>query len=211
MNKTIGIWIAVFAGTFALLFVLIKTTAPKDTSHVYPETTVIRENDHVRGNPSAPGLLVEYGDFQCPGCAGFEPLLQQLSTELGDKMVLVYRYFPLPGHKHAIISSRYAEAAGMQGKFWEMHDRLFAEQQHWQGLDDPTSTFLQYAKDLGLDTDKLKRDADSESVAARISDSLAEAKQLELPGTPSFFVNGRLVHPQSYDELKALIENSPGR
>jgi protein-disulfide isomerase len=108
----------------------------------------VRESDHVLGSLSAPVVIVEYADFQCPTCQMVSPLLHQLVEEGEGKVAVVFRYFPLPQHEHAIPAARAAEAAGLQGKFWEMHDTLFENQATWEKNTNPATVFGEYARQM---------------------------------------------------------------
>jgi formate-nitrite transporter family protein len=142
--------------------------------------------DHLRGDPAAPVTLVEYGDFECPYCRALEPILGELRERLGDQLLLVFRHFPLTSsHPHAFRAAQAAEAAGAQGKFWEMHDLLFANQ---QALED--EHLEAYAADLGLDTarfaDELRDGVHAERVREDVRTGLASG----VPGTPTLFLDG---------------------
>lgn len=169
----------------------------------------VRETDHVLGTTSAPVIVVEYADFQCPTCAVFSPMLNQLVTDEAGKVAVVYRYFPLPQHKNAVTAARAAEAAGIQGKFWEMHDILFKNQTAWENIVEPKAFFGEYAKVLGIDTTQFASDYDSNAVANRVSQDAADATQNNLTYTPTLFVQGlRITNPQSYEELKQVVEKA---
>lgn len=205
MTKQLLIWGGVFVATFAVIFLLVKYSAPKPEQTEYPEVNILSATDHLRGNPEAKARLIEYGDFQCSGCAQAEPLLQQLSQEYGDKLVIAYRDFPLPNHKHAMLAARYAEAAGLQGKYWEMHDAIFAGQAEWSGKSDADPVFRSYAETLKLDLAKLQQDLDSEVVKNNIEDEKNSAAKFNINSTPTFFLNAKKIQPRSFDEFKSLI------
>ena len=171
----------------------------------------VRASDQVLGTTSAQVIIVEYADFQCPTCQTFSQMLNQLvSDELG-KVALVYRYFPLPQHKNAVTAARAAEAAGLQGKFWEMHDILFKNQTAWGNIVDPTTFFREYAKVLGIDTAKFASDYASNAVANRVAQDAADAKRNRLTYTPTLFVQGEQIdNPKSYEELKQVVERMGG-
>ena len=100
-------------------------------------------SDWIRGNGEARAVVVEYSDFQCPACAAYEPVVDRMLEELGDQVVLVYRHYPLTSiHNNAQLAAQAAEAAGLQGKFWEMHDQLFLQQTVWSEVKDPTDMFV---------------------------------------------------------------------
>ncbi|MEK7582818.1 MAG: thioredoxin domain-containing protein [Patescibacteria group bacterium] len=208
MTKTIGIWIGVFVATFAVLFLLVKYSAPKPEQAEYPEVSVIAASDHIRGNPDAKVRLIEYGDFQCPGCGQAEPFLQQLTKDYGDKLAFVYRDFPLPSHKHAERAARYAEAADLQGKYWEMHDAIFAGQNEWSGKADADPIFRGYAETIKLDMTKLQQDIESEVVKNNVEDDKKGATKFNVNSTPTFFLNTKKIQPSNYDEFKALIDRA---
>ncbi len=168
---------------------------------------VVDANDRVKGKTEAPHTLVEYSDFQCPACKAYQPMLQQLMAENSDKVRLVYRHYPLRSiHPNAQAAAEAAEAANKQGKFWEMHDVLFNTQTDWSTLRDPKSKFEEYARSLGLNVDQFKADQDSKETSNKIDADYLSGTQSGVQGTPTFFLDGKLItSPQSYEELKALV------
>ncbi len=161
------------------------------------DPTVVREDDWRKGNTVDPAVtIIEYADFQCPGCAGFAPLLEQLVTAHPDDVQIVYRHFPLTSiHANAQLSAEAAEAAGAQDKFWEYHALLFARQADWSSLDAAAARqfFIDLAAELELDVDQFAAELDEGTHTARVSASEQEAMTLGLPGTPSAIVNGQIV------------------
>ena len=149
---------------------------------------------HVRGNPNAPVTVEEFGDFQCPSCGNYYPELKKIESEYGDKLKVIFREYPLvPLHEHSLLAAQAAEAAGLQGedKFWAMHDKLYENQAKWTEAKDLMPFFVDYAKQIGLDTDRFMKDLNGEKVAARIFQDGKRVHALGLNGTPSFFVNGK--------------------
>jgi protein-disulfide isomerase len=149
--------------------------------------------DHVFDNAEEKVVFVEYGDFQCPGCGAAHPNLKTLLEEYGDKITFVFRNLPLTSiHPNARVAAASAEAAGLQGKYWEMHDRLYEAQSSWQSLDAQTRTpiFSSYARELGLDEEKFKTDLASTAVNQKISFDQALAKKVGAQATPAFFLDG---------------------
>jgi len=205
--KKLFIWfltagIVVFAGFKAWKWV----TAP--TPEVAGETTEVTEIDWVKGDPEGKVVLVEYGDFQCPACANYAPLVKKLSEETPVGLKVVYRHLPLTSiHRNAIVAARAAEAAGRQGKFWEMHDLLYEKQTEWSDERNAKDKFVEYAKVLGLDEEKFKSDFDSEDVRKRIESDSLKASQMGLSSTPTFFLNGEKVQPRSFEEFKDLVDD----
>jgi protein-disulfide isomerase len=176
-----------------------------------PEVAVtpieIAETDWVKGDSQAKTVLLEYGDYQCPACATYLPLVNRLLEETPQGLKVVYRNFPLlQVHKNAMSSSRAAEAAGKQNKFWEMHGKLYVTQDEWKDVGDPKSKFSEYAKELGLDEQKFLNDFDSQEVANKITADIASGNVLRINSTPTFFLNGKKISPRSYEQFKSLID-----
>ncbi len=154
----------------------------------------VNAGDHKRGNTSAEIVLVEYGDFECPHCGHAHPLVKRLLDERGDELNFVFRNFPLREmHPHAYISAIAAEAAGKQGKFWEMHDLIFENQEKLSA-----GFLLSLAKDLALDPVQFANDSESSDVRSKIEADWESGIRSGVNGTPTFFLNGSLL--RSYDE-----------
>lgn len=172
-----------------------------------PKELEITSSDHVQGNADALITLVEYGDFQCPSCAAYNPLTKQLKQEFGDKLRFVFRHYPLTQiHEHAWAAAKASEAANKQGKFWEMYTMLFEKQADWSKTKDELAIFSEYAKILGLNVDTFKKDFASSDVENRVHIDQVTGDSLGVNGTPTFYVNGRLINlPGSYDAFKGVI------
>ncbi|CAN5822088.1 hypothetical protein BH18ACI4_BH18ACI4_18070 [soil metagenome] len=163
---------------------------------------------HAIGPEGAPVTLEEFGDFQCPPCALLHPVLKTMEKEFGSRLRVIFREYPLvPAHPHALVAARSAEAAGAQGKFLEMHDQLFENQRTWHEQFDARPTFEGYAKKLGLDLERFKRDVTSQSIEERIFLDGKRAHALGVKGTPTVFLNGREVPFESLapEKLRVLI------
>ncbi len=173
-------------------------------------TLEIKANDWASGNPEAKATLVEYLDFECEACGAYYPLVTQLKKEYQDSLRLVIRYFPLPGHKNSRTAAYAVEAAGKQGKFWEMYNILFTKQQEWSEQQVANQNqFEKYALEAGINIEQWRNDVKSEEVMKRVDDSYNEAVSLNLQGTPSFFLNGkRIDNPQGYEDFKRLIDEA---
>ncbi|HST53864.1 MAG TPA: thioredoxin domain-containing protein [Pyrinomonadaceae bacterium] len=152
-------------------------------------------NPHVRGVESAAVTLEEFGDFECPACGGLDPGLRNISKDYGDRVRLIFREFPLQMHKYSFIAARAAEAAGAQGKFWEMHDMLYDHQEDWKDAPEPRDIFNSYATKLGLDVEKFKTDLERQDLADRIKQDYDRGVSLNVRGTPTLFVNGEELMP----------------
>ncbi len=168
------------------------------------------EPAHKLGPDSAPVHLEEFGDFECPPCGLLHPILVQMHKEFGDKLQITFREFPLvPAHQHAIAAASAAEAAGLQGKFWEMHDVIYENQKTWHEAFDVRPIFEGFAKQIGLDVERFKRDINGEPVAQRIFQDGKRGHSLGVKGTPTVFMNGREVPFESLpaEKLRVVIQN----
>lgn len=174
------------------------------------ETLVLKESDQVKGEANAPVTIIEYSDFQCPACAAYQPILKQLLADPDSGIRFAYRHFPLSNiHRNAELAARAAEAAGKQGKFWEMHDTLFENQKSWAEASSARSVFAEYANKIGLDISKFESDLDSVEVKEKVYTDAESGNALTVRGTPTFFVNGtKIKNPQSYEEFVSIIKNS---
>lgn len=160
--------------------------------------------DRAKGNLESKHLLVEYGDFQCPSCAGVYPHVESLLEKVGDEIAFVYRNFPLASlHPNALAAATAAEAAGKQGKYWEMYEFLFTNQNDWQDASPSNrqDTFTQYADRLQLDTDKFAEDYDSAEIKKKINFDMALGSKDKVSGTPTFFFNGERLP----DDIEAAL------
>jgi len=159
----------------------------------------------------APVQLEEFGDYQCPPCGAFHPIAQRVLTQYGDRVRFSFRNFPLPIHKFAHEAARAAEAAGLQGKFWEMHDLIYEKQAEWKDATEARPFFLKCAEQLGLDKNRFLQDIDGSVVSMRVAQDQYLGKSRGVSGTPSLFLNGREVPFEqfmNYDTLRALIDGA---
>lgn len=154
------------------------------------------------GPEKAAVTLVEFSDFQCPFCARVGPTLQQVREAYPDQVRIVFKHLPLDFHSKAWPAAAAAEAAGRQGKFWEMHDKIFANQNAMA-----PEKYAEWARELGLDLARFEKDRVSADVKARIDADKKEAAQLGATGTPSFFVNGKYTSgAKPFETFKELID-----
>lgn len=166
---------------------------------------------HVRGAANATVTLIEFGDFQCPACAAYHPVLKALLERFPDDLELQFHHFPLVSiHPNALPAGVAAEAAAEQGRFWEMNDMLFENQNAWAFLPNPDPVFVEYARALALDIDRFESDLRSDELQTRVLADGRMANQMGLGGTPSFFVNGRqlLALPSSLAEFERIITDA---
>lgn len=210
MNRFWIILTVVIIGLIGLFFAVRQEDTNPDIQ-VEGDVTKVLKTDHVRGNKNADVVLIEYADFQCPGCAAYYPILKSLEETYSDRVAFVYRHFPLTQiHPNAFAAARAAEAAGKQGKFFEMHDKLFETQSVWgQATSNQQSLFEGYAEELGLDSKQFSDDYASADVADRINlDVSSGQSELEVNSTPTFILGGKKLspNPQDKDAFAKLIE-----
>lgn len=195
--------LVVVVGGMITLFAL--TNKPKaSTGPTADSSKLIAANSHTTGSGDV--TIVEFGDFQCPACGAAFPNVQRIMQEYNGKVKLVFRNFPLQMHPNAIPAARAAEAAGLQGKFWPMYEKLYQTQADWENSTDPSNIFSGYAKELGLDVDKFNADMASDAVLKTIQADQSDGNALGITGTPTIYVNGQQSTSYSYDTLKSLVE-----
>jgi len=158
--------------------------------------TTDAQSMHIRGNPNAPVTLEEFGDFQCPPCGSFATFSEQLLKEYDSRLRIVFRNFPLPAHEHAREAAIAAEAAGIQGRFWEMYDVLYREQAFWSYAPNARQLFESYAGTIGLNIDQFRKDMDGEKARERVDSDHARGDSLGVKVTPTLFINNLPVDPQ---------------
>ncbi|HYB98284.1 MAG TPA: thioredoxin domain-containing protein [Candidatus Limnocylindrales bacterium] len=158
-------------------------------------------NSFSKGPADAPVTVVEWSDFQCPFCSQATALIKQITEAYPNDVRVVYKNYPLPFHQHAMPAAKAAIAAGKQGKFWEMHDKLF---ENYRTLSD--EKYIEFATQLGLNIDKFKADMAAPETAALISEEMKQAGQVGVRGTPSFFINGKQPAGRSFELYKSIID-----
>jgi len=174
-------------GTGALLYRAKRPAVLTITNNSATSTPAMQ----ARGDANAPVTLEEFGDFQCPPCAAVSGHIYQLEKDYGARLRIIFRHFPLAMHPHARNAALAAEAAGMQGRFWEMHDLLYKEQPVWSKTADVTSVFDSYAGLLGLDLERFKKDMASPETKARVDSDQKRGTSLGVTSTPTIFINNR--------------------
>ncbi len=195
-KQFIAIVVVIIGGLFALLAFTNKDK-PGDANS---STSTGQTTSHVTGKVDSKVTLLEYGDFQCPACKAYFPIVQQLKKDYGDKVAFQFRHFPLTQiHQNAFIGSRAAEAASKQGKFFEMHDALYDQQDSWASASDPTSIFVTFATQLGLNVDQFKTDMTSTETTDLINADRKAAQDLGSTSTPTFVINGKKLDKNPTD------------
>lgn len=162
--------------------------------------------DHVFGNVDSKVTLINYGDFQCPGCGSMHPIIKKVVEDYKNEIRFIFRNFVLSYHQNAKAASATAEAAGLQGKYWEMHNKIYESQLEWEKLNESEryETFVQYAKDLKLNITKFKDDIATPSMIKKINYDYALGKSAGVKATPSFYLNGVLLEESAYRDESTL-------
>jgi len=166
------------------------------------------EEVHVRGPANAAVTLEEFGDFQCPPCGALEGPLRQIERDYASSLRVIFRNFPFTNHEHAHEAAYAAEAAGLQGRFWEMHDLLYREQSVWAKSSDVQSLFDAYAGMIGLNLERFKKDVSGEQVKAKVEEDRKRGEVLGVRNTPTIFINDESVPPTSLNPtaLRAAVD-----
>ena len=205
----------VIVGIVAALTITIGTTlyrAKRVTAlTVSKEETVAGQETgsvHIRGPADAPVTLEEFGDFQCPPCGRLAAPLQEIEKDYGTRLRVIFRNFPFTNHEHAHEAAYAAEAAGLQGRFWEMHDLLYREQVNWSKTKDVQPLFASYAGMLGLNLDRFKKDMSSEQVKEKVESDRKKGEALGVKNTPTIFINNQSLPPTQLNPtaLRAAVD-----
>lgn len=198
MNKTR--WL-IFAGACVLLIGFLVFQGGASQVSFDGDPAKVATQDKVYGKKDAKVVLIEYGDFQCPGCGSLEPTVKQVREQYKDKIAFVFRNLPLTTiHPNAKAAATAAQAAAKQGKFWEMHDKLYANQSEWSSADggSRSSFFERYAQEAGVNIDQYKKDIASSEVIDAVNRDVAAAKKAGFQlSTPTLVLNGRTLENQS--------------
>ena len=167
-------------------------------------TPAVSERDHVQGPAKAAIEIVEFGDYQCPDCGVAYPVIKEIQKTYGDQIRFVFRNLPLTDiHTYAKIAALAAEAAGQQHKYWEMHDLLYEHQEELSN-----ELVYQLADQLGLNAEQFEQDLHNRALLQRLKDDTQSAEDSQVPGTPTFFVNGKMFDGGAEDLLGVLKESA---
>jgi protein-disulfide isomerase len=203
MTSESKFFLSIIVGSVIILGIAAFALSRPTPTVTIPKETLIPPNAHVTGNSSASAYLVEFSDFQCPACGAFEPTVESLIAKYTDRMVFSYRHFPLPQHKEGQPAAMVAEAASQQGKFWEMHKLLFANQ---AALSETLYTDL--AQQLNLNLVTFEKDRKDSSLSAIITKDTNDGEALGINATPTFYLNGVKLTLSGPDDLKAAVDNA---
>jgi protein-disulfide isomerase len=200
---TLLVVIAGVVGIFAF-------TKQKNTDTGSTGSSNSQPTNHVRGEGKSGVVLVEYGDFQCPACGQYYPLIEELVSKYKDQITFQFRNFPLIQiHPNAMVAHRAAEAAEKQGKFWEMYNKLYQTQDQWSSGSNAGTIFESFATELGLDIVKFKSDVNSPDANSSINADIKEGQKLGVTSTPSFILDGvKIDNPRSLEDFTKLIDEA---
>jgi protein-disulfide isomerase len=208
-----GIILAVLAVLGIGIFLM--TRSPENYTNQTPtvdakskDEALGRSTPNVRGKQDSSVTVIEFGDMQCPACAAANPKVDELFKLYGDRVKFVFRHYPLSQHKNALAAADAVEAAGDQGKFFEMVDVLYARQPEWETLGDPKPVFRKIAAEIGLDAEKFDKALSGQVHRDRINQDKADSEKLGNPGTPTFYVNGEQVFQGGIAAVKQKIDDA---
>ena len=205
-----GIVIAVFVVFVGLLIWLLQSPSSTTSSNI--TIAPVTSNDISQGPANAKVTVVEYADFQCPAFKAYHPLVNQLLSDEKGKIRYVYRFFPLTTiHQNAMIGAQAGYAAFLQGKFWDMDNLLFDNQDSWATLSDSDAraVFASFAQKLGMNVTQFKKDIDSDATKKFVTDEQNEGLTDGINSTPSFFINGKeITNPNTYADFKKLVDDT---
>lgn len=199
---TAGIVVAIAA---TVTVIALQNPAPASDPATMPTSDLVDDSTHLLAEADTGVVLVEFADFQCPGCAAFHPYVEQLQTEFAGQVTFAFRHFPLPQHAHAVDAAIAAEAAGRQGLFIEMHDALFTSQAQWAELADASSFFRQLAGEVGLDLEQYDDDITDAALLRKVEADADAGVEAGVRSTPSFFLDGVPLQLESYDDLRDAL------
>jgi protein-disulfide isomerase len=212
MKKYIPTILIAIAILFVVVFIARALMAPDSSQIGSTSSDLSQENkDALKtgatiGDPNSKVVVTEFGDYQCPACAAWHTFVKDtMLPKYQDKILFVFKNFPLPIHKNAKAGAYAVEAAGLQGKFWEMHNIVYENQSEWENESNPNGKFEEYANRVGLNIDQWKKDIESSKIKDLVEKDTKLGEKLNLPGTPSFLVNGVLVQTKSEADLTQAI------
>lgn len=217
MTQDIKIMFGIAAATIAIVigaaFLIGKpqnSTTATNTQEKVDTKILVKDNSFKISTSSAKATIVEFADFQCPACGSAHPITKRILSAYEGRVNYVFRHFPLTQiHKNALISAQAAESAGEQGKFWEMADLLFTNQEEWSESGKPLDIFVKYAKKLELDTEKFKKTVEENKFRGKIQDDQSDGNKLGVNSTPTFFIDGqKLAGVPDEDKFKKILDSA---
>ena len=209
----IGVVLIALIAIGAVLFLNRGEAAPAAVEKTSDgeDSLLVREDSQVVGEPARSGnvTMVEFLDFECEACGAVYPAVEQLRAEYDGRVTFVARYFPLPGHVNAEPAARAVESAARQGEFEAMYQMMYETQAEWGESQDPKDDlFRSYAEDLGLDMEQYDADFASPEVAARVQRDVEDGMELGVQGTPTFYLDGELLQPRTYEDFTQALDEA---
>jgi protein-disulfide isomerase len=211
MSKRFVLTLVAIAALFIGLLFFTKKDATAPTNSGESNNGSAQLTNHTFGEGKSGVTLIEYGDYQCPACGAYEPIVSQLREKYKSEITFQFRNFPLTEiHQNALIAARSAEAAGLQNKFWEMHDLIYQNQRSWESSPNASKIFEDFATQLGLNVDRFREDVKSDATNRAVQADRNEAKRLGLSSTPTFILNGQKLdqNPRDADAFDKLIADA---
>lgn len=207
MSKRFALIMLVCLGVFLGVVLTTKNKAGAPTNG---NTDTKQTTNHTITAPKSVITLVEYGDFACPACYQYFPIVEEIRDKYKDELTFQFRHFPLVEiHQNALIGAKAAEAADKQGKFWEMYKKLYETQPEWRAVNNPQQFFDDYATGLGLDLQKFRYDMKSDEVNNLVQADRADAARQKFSGTPTFTLDGKKIEsPNSLAEFQKVIDDA---
>ncbi len=208
-NKLALQWLGFIIILVVIFGGLIWLGQPKDQGEANFKVAEVTEDEHIKGDPDAEITIIEYSCFECPACSRFYSVSKTILQE-NPNVRLVYRSFPLKNtHMNALLSAQAAEAASLQGKFWEMYDKLFENQVVWSKNSNAQNVFIKFAEELELDVEKFSQDLNSKEIVKKVDQSYRDAVRSNIESTPSIFLNNKKINtPGSYAAFNEMLEQS---
>lgn len=194
------LFLGIIGVTVALVIGAVFLFSSKSTPVALARQDVLGAQTQIKGDTNAKVFLVEFSDFQCPACKAAKPAVDAVVAQYKDKIVFGYRHFPLDQHQFAMKAAQAAEAAGQQGKFWEMYDLLFANQEKFSD-----TIFTDLAKQLNLNMDEFTKAMTDSAILQKIQKDRDYGNQIGVNATPTFYLNGKKLNLTSFDDLKNAV------
>lgn len=203
----IGIGVVTLLLIFGGVFFFSKNKPPQTNNNSsFDSAQLVQNARHTKGSKDSKVQIVEFGDIQCPACRAAQPIVKSVLEKNQDRVFFVFYHYPLPSHRNSKLSAQAAEAAGEQGKFFEMVGVLYDRQDEWASKSNPREEFRKYAQGLGLDMDKFNKDM--EEIKKPIEEELALGNRAGVQSTPTFFVNGtKYPGVMQVNEFQSLIDS----
>lgn len=211
VRVVVWILLGVIVAAGVIWYAVFTATKPAPTpAAAAADAQLVRDDSHRVTSPETEkAQLVEFLDFECESCRAAEPLVAELKKEYGDRITFVNRYFPLPGHRNSGTAALAVEAAAQQGKYGQMHAKMFESQPQWgERQDSQAPLFRTFAQELGLDLASYDGAVADEETKDRIRKDIADGKALGVTGTPTFFLNGEKLVLNSEEELRQKLADA---